>query len=129
VADLTVVEQASHLANDFLVWVGFGTLAGLTAKALMPGKDPGGALTTLLMGIGGSVIGCGVLMFCLNGQRVTPISTIGFIVATAGAFILLGFARLLGGNRKTVHVQTIAAPHSRRRSSTRSRIVQDVDEL
>ncbi|HBL46963.1 MAG TPA: transglycosylase, partial [Planctomycetaceae bacterium] len=41
--------------NEMLVWVGFGTLVGLAAKAIMPGKDPGGAVSTMLMGIGGSV--------------------------------------------------------------------------
>ncbi len=80
-----------------LVWVGFGTLVGLLAKAVMPGRDPGGPVATLLMGIGGTVVGCGTLMFFWEGQHVTPISPIGFIVATAGAFILLFFYRLLAG--------------------------------
>ena len=43
--------------NDILVWVGFGTVVGLLAKAIMPGRDPGGALVTLGMGIGGVIIG------------------------------------------------------------------------
>lgn len=85
------------VANDLLVWVGFGTLAGLLAKAIMPGRDPGGAVATLMMGIGGSVIGCGTLMFFWEGSRVTPISPVGFLVATGGAFILLFFYRVLSG--------------------------------
>lgn len=85
------------VANDLLVWVGFGTLVGLLAKAIMPGRDPGGAIATLIMGIGGSVIGCGTLMFFWEGNRVTPISPLGFLVATGGAFILLFFYRLLSG--------------------------------
>src|SRR4051794_38440952 len=88
---------AQQLANDLLTWVGFGTSVGLLAKAIMPGRDPGGAVATLAMGIGGSVIGCGTLMYFSNGQRVTPISPIGFLVATGGAFVLLFFYRLLGG--------------------------------
>ena len=76
------------VANDLLVWVGFGTLVGLLAKAIMPGRDPGGAVATLMMGIGGSVIGCGTLMFFWEGQRVTPISPVGFLVATGGAFMV-----------------------------------------
>ena len=43
-----------------LMWVGFGTFVGLLAKALMPGRDPGGPIATLLMGITGVIIGCGV---------------------------------------------------------------------
>jgi uncharacterized membrane protein YeaQ/YmgE (transglycosylase-associated protein family) len=94
-ADLQpIVEQ---WANDLLIWVGFGTLVGLMAKAIMPGRDPGGSIVTLLIGIGGSVIGCGTLMYFYSGQRVTPISPVGFLVATGGAFILLLFYRLLSG--------------------------------
>jgi len=87
----------SQWANDILVWIGFGTVVGLLAKGIMPGRDPGGAVATLLMGMGGSVIGCGVLMFCWPGQRITPISPLGFVVGTGGAFLLLAFYRLLGG--------------------------------
>jgi len=92
---MTLVNEAMH---DLLVWVGFGTLVGLSAKAIMPGRDPGGAVTTLLMGIGGSVIGCGVLMYFMDTYRVTPVSPLGFIVATGGAFILLFFYRLMSGS-------------------------------
>lgn len=93
--DLTTNVQ--QVANDLLVWVGFGTLVGLLAKAIMPGRDPGGAVATLLMGIGGTVIGCGTLSFFYHEHRVTPISPIGFLVGTGGSFILLMFYRLLGG--------------------------------
>src|ERR1044071_8497485 len=86
-----------NVANDLLIWVGFGTLVGLLAKAIMPGRDPGGAIATLLMGIGGTVIGCGTLSFFYHESRVTPISPIGFLVGTGGAFMLLFFYRLLGG--------------------------------
>ena len=49
------------------------------------------------MGIGGSIIGCATLMYFTGGERVVPISPLGFVVATGGAFILLFFYRLLGG--------------------------------
>jgi uncharacterized membrane protein YeaQ/YmgE (transglycosylase-associated protein family) len=106
-------------ANDILVWIGFGTLVGLLAKAIMPGRDPGGAFATLIMGIGGTVIGCGLVSYFLSGQRITPISPLGFGVATGGAFVILFFYRLLAGrfqfdgDRRPVRVR---APHSRRRN-------------
>ena len=90
-------EPFQQWANDVLVWIGFGTLVGLLAKAIMPGRDPGGAVATLAMGIGGTVIGCGTLSYFYKGQRVTPISPMGLVVATAGAFIILFFYRLLSG--------------------------------
>ena len=83
--------------NDILVWIGFGTLIGLLAKAVMPGRDPGGAVVTLMMGIGGVVIGCGAWSLFTQGQRLTPVSPLGILVATTGAFSLLFFYRLLGG--------------------------------
>src|SRR5687767_13354815 len=92
-----LTELARQWANDILVWIGFGTLVGLLAKAIMPGRDPGGPIATLAMGIGGVVIGSGSLAFFWKGERVTPISPIGFLVATGGAFILLFFYRLLSG--------------------------------
>src|SRR6187200_2358987 len=96
-----IMTLASQWANDVLVWVGFGTIVGLLAKAIMPGKDPGGAVATLAMGIGGTVFGCGGLMFIymlfkVDAPRVTPISPLGFVVATVGAFTILFFYKLLG---------------------------------
>ncbi len=93
-----LADQGQALANDVLVWVGFGTLVGLLAKGIMPGRDPGGSVATLAMGIAGSVIGCGVLAYFHDGPCVTARSARwGFAVATGGAFILLFFYRLLAG--------------------------------
>lgn len=91
------MQSVQDLTHQILVWVGFGTIVGLLAKAIMPGKDPGGAVATLTMGIVGTVIGCGVVSFFWKGHIVSPISPLGFCVATAGAFILLFFYKLLGG--------------------------------
>lgn len=94
----TLADIAAQAAHEVLLWVGFGTLVGLAAKAVMPGRDPGGAIATVMMGIAGSVVGCGAMAFFCADQRVTPISPIGFVLATAGAFILLFFHRLLAGS-------------------------------
>ena len=108
-------------ANEVFVWVGFGTVVGLLAKAVMPGRDPGGAVATLVMGIGGAVIGCGVLAFFWEGQRISPISPIGLVVATAGAFLILIFYRILGGYWFVEGDGGPARPHYRRSSSRRRR--------
>jgi uncharacterized membrane protein YeaQ/YmgE (transglycosylase-associated protein family) len=91
------MESVQEITNQILVWVGFGTLVGLLAKAIMPGKDPGGAVATLAMGVAGTVIGCGVVSYFWKGHIISPISPLGFCVATGGAFILLFFYKLLGG--------------------------------
>ena len=91
-----IAELAAKWCETILIWIGFGTLTGLCAKAIMPGRDPGGAVMTLSVGIGGTMIGCGLLAY-IQGMRISPISTWGFVLGTAGAFILLFFYRLLGG--------------------------------
>jgi len=91
------VEILRSSVNELLRWVGFGTLTGLAAKAIMPGRDPGGAIATMLTGIGGSVVGCGVAMFFWKDAAIDPISFKGFFAAVFGAFTLLFFYRLLSG--------------------------------
>jgi uncharacterized membrane protein YeaQ/YmgE (transglycosylase-associated protein family) len=111
-------ELVQQWTNDILVWIGFGTVVGLLAKAIMPGRDPGGAIATLFMGIGGTVIGCGLVSYFTEGVRVTPISPLGLAVATAGAFIILAFYKLLGGYffvEGEVPRRRVRAPHTRRR--------------
>ncbi|MDP7019587.1 MAG: GlsB/YeaQ/YmgE family stress response membrane protein [Pirellulaceae bacterium] len=90
-------EAFTHYAEIVFIWVGFGTIVGLAAKAIMPGRDPGGAIATLAMGIGGTVIGCGVVAYFYGGEPISPITPEGFFVGTIGAFIILFFYRLLGG--------------------------------
>ena len=96
--DQSVMVMIDHIAHEILMWIGFGTIVGLSAKALMPGRDPGGAVGTMIMGIVGSLIGCSVLLLFDNSFKITPISPIGFIAATAGAFVLLFFFRLLSNS-------------------------------
>ena len=118
---MEIPEAIRQVANNVLVWIGFGTLVGLLAKAIMPGRDPGGAIGTLLMGICGSVIGSGTLMFFGTGVRVSPVSLVGFVVATGGALFLLFFYRLLSGyffrEADDVSPNPFKKRHTRRRVS------------
>ncbi len=126
-SEAEVVEIIRNSLNELLRWVGFGTLAGLAAKAIMPGRDPGGAVGTMLMGIGGSVIGCGTVLFFWRDAQIDPISGKGFIAATLGAFTLLFFYRLLAGSffaEGSVHDDRLA--HKTRRRSRRRKIVEDI---
>ncbi len=94
---LVLNDTAQQLVNDVLVWIGFGTVIGLLAKGIMPGRDPGGAIATVLMGIGGTVMGCGVLSYFNDGVRVVPVSPLGMLVGTGGTLLILFFYKLLGG--------------------------------
>ena len=110
---------AGSLVNDILVWIGYGTVVGLLAKAVMPGRDPGGAIATLAMGITGVIIGCGVLSLFSDGVRITPISPGGLVCGTLGAFVILLFYRVLGGywyeEREPPRTYTQRRPARRRR--------------
>lgn len=120
-------QVLQHWANDILVWIGFGTLVGLLAKGIMPGRDPGGTVATLTMGIGGTMIGCGLVSYFLAGPRVTPISPLGFFVGTAGAFVILGFYRLLSG-RILVEGEYGTRPRFRPLRRPKTRRVELVEE-
>lgn len=75
-----------------ILWTIFiGLVAGALAKFIMPGKDPGGIIVTILIGIAGS------LLFTYVGQAVgfyQAGESAGFIGATIGAIILLAIYRL-----------------------------------
>ncbi len=122
--DAQLPEEVQQWANLFLIWVGFGTLVGLMAKAVMPGRDPGGTVATLAMGVGGAVIGCAVLTY-FSGHHITPVSPLGFVVATAGAFVLLGFYRLLGGRYHLEGNPAVVVPGSKLR---RRRVYTHIDK-
>ena len=87
--DLELSQNAQHWVNVVLIWVGFGTLAGLVALVVLPVRRPSGPVGTLLLGIVGSTIGLLALSLCSGGGKLNPISLAGFLAATGGAFLLL----------------------------------------
>ncbi|WP_052910890.1 GlsB/YeaQ/YmgE family stress response membrane protein [Riemerella anatipestifer] len=71
-----------------LSWLLFGLIAGAIAKAIHPGRDPGGWLVTIVIGILGSMVG-GWLGSMLFNIDVTGFNLKSFFVAVGGALILL----------------------------------------
>lgn len=84
-----------------LGWIIFGLIAGLIAKAIMPGRDPGGAIVTILLGIAGSVIGglIGRALFGYghSGSGSEPGTIMSMVLAVVGAIVLLAGYRLIRG--------------------------------
>ncbi|MGW0857811.1 GlsB/YeaQ/YmgE family stress response membrane protein [Streptomyces sp. NPDC002690] len=83
-----------------IAWILIGLLAGLIAKALMPGKDPGGIIITMLIGIAGGLLGgwLGKVLFGVDSiDGFFDVST--WIAAIAGSVILLALYRVLTGGR------------------------------
>ena len=82
-------------------WIIFGAIAGAIAKLLMPGRDPGGFIVTVLLGIAGAVVG-GFIGRALWGSTGANDWSIGsFALAIGGAIILLALYRMIVGRRRT----------------------------
>jgi len=77
-----------------LSWVVLGLIAGLLAKLIMPGKDPGGMIITIAIGIAGAFVG-GFVSSLLGFGSVTGFDFRSIIVAVAGAILLLLVYRLI----------------------------------
>ncbi|HEX9892453.1 MAG TPA: GlsB/YeaQ/YmgE family stress response membrane protein [Gemmatimonadales bacterium] len=71
-----------------------GLIVGVIAKALMPGRDPGGIIITILLGIGGALVGTWL------GRLVglyQPGASAGFIMSVVGAVVILWIYRMVKG--------------------------------
>ena len=84
---------AQHWLHVALIWIGFGSLAGLLARAVFPARQPIGPAATMAVGIVGSAVGLLVLSL-FGGEGLHPIGPVGFLAATGGAFVLLIVYRL-----------------------------------
>ena len=76
-----------------LAWIVFGLIAGAVAKFISPGPDPGGIIVTILIGVLGAVVG-GFLGSMLLGVEVTGFNLSSFLIAIAGAVLLLAIYRM-----------------------------------
>ncbi len=84
-----------------IAFIILGLLAGLIAKALLPGKDPGGIIVTMLIGVAGALIGgfvAGAIFDADPLDEFFDIST--WIVAIVGAIVLLLIYRAVADGRR-----------------------------
>jgi uncharacterized membrane protein YeaQ/YmgE (transglycosylase-associated protein family) len=84
-----------------LGWIVFGLIVGVVAKFLTPGRDPGGFIVTILIGIVGALLG-GFLGRAIGLYREDD--PVGFVMAVIGAIILLLLYRMFtgGGRRRSI---------------------------
>jgi len=77
-----------------LSWIVMGLIVGVVAKLLMPGRDPGGLIITILLGIAGGFVG-GFIGSFLGLGTITGFNLGSFLLAIGGAILLLLLYRLL----------------------------------
>jgi uncharacterized membrane protein YeaQ/YmgE (transglycosylase-associated protein family) len=82
----------------FLSWIVLGLIVGALAKWIMPGKDPGGVIVTILLGIGGAFVG-GIIGSVLGLGGVSGFNLGSLVLALAGALLLLWGYRVMRGGR------------------------------
>jgi uncharacterized membrane protein YeaQ/YmgE (transglycosylase-associated protein family) len=87
--ELTLSPTAQHWVVVVLIWVGFGTLAGLLAAVVLPLGRVIGPFSAVVLGVVGSTIGLLGLGRLFPGREISPISPLGFFAATIGAFVLM----------------------------------------
>ena len=75
-----------------LGWIVFGLIVGIVAKLVMPGRDPGGIVITMLLGIIGAVVG-GFIGRAMGFYG--PNQAAGFLMSVVGAIVLLALYRLV----------------------------------
>ena len=81
----------------FLGWIIVGGLAGALAKLIMPGRDPGGCIVTILLGIAGALL-AGFIGNALGWYSQGQAG--GFIAAVLGAIVILFIYRLVVRRRR-----------------------------
>ncbi len=80
-------------------WIVFGLIVGIVAKLLMLGRDPGGMIATILLGILGALTG-GYLGRVMGWYREGD--PVGFVMAVLGSVILLILYRLVAPRRSVL---------------------------
>jgi uncharacterized membrane protein YeaQ/YmgE (transglycosylase-associated protein family) len=81
-----------------LGWILFGLIVGILAKLIMPGRDPGGFIVTMLLGIVGALLG-GFIGRAVGFYQ--PGEPAGLLMSILGAILLLAIYRAVTGRRAT----------------------------
>lgn len=79
---------------NIFTWIILGLIAGVVAKFLMPGKDPGGWILTLILGVAGALVGGWLTATLWGSAGITGFDVRSVGVAILGSLILLGIYHL-----------------------------------
>jgi uncharacterized membrane protein YeaQ/YmgE (transglycosylase-associated protein family) len=92
---------AEVMSMAILMFIVFGLIVGLLARAVMPGRQSMGLLMTAVLGMVGSFVG-GFLVSLITDNRVTDLNTAGIIGSIVGALLVLFLAGRFGSRRAIV---------------------------
>jgi len=81
--------------NTIIIWLVLGLIVGVLAKYLVPGKDPGGLITTSLTGVAGAFLGGAIASYFGIASEVGTISFMSVLTAIIGSMVLLIALRVL----------------------------------
>ena len=81
-----------------IAWIVLGGIAGLIAKALLPGRDPRGCIVTVIIGVVGALLG-GFLATALGYGGLSGLDWRSLVIAVIGSIVLLLIMRLFRGRR------------------------------
>lgn len=84
---------------SWIAWIVLGLLAGGIAKFLMPGKDPGGCVITLVIGVVGALLGGWLSTLFGFGGLSSSFDWRNLVIAVLGSIVLLFLYRLVSGRR------------------------------
>ena len=79
-------------------WIVFGLIAGVIAKLIMPGRDPGGCIITVIIGVVGALLG-GFIATALGYGGIAGFEWRSLLIAVIGSLILLIIWRVFSGRR------------------------------
>jgi len=82
-----------------LSWIAMGLIVGALAKLIMPGKDPGGIIITILLGVAGALVG-GWIGSQLGIGTVNAFDLKSILIATGGAILILIIYRMFSRRKK-----------------------------
>jgi len=98
-SDMEAAHFARRCVMGVIGWIVFGALVGIVAKFLMPGRDPGGFIVTIILGIVGALVGGYVGRVLGMYRQGDPV---GFVMAVVGSIILLTIYRFVARRPRTV---------------------------
>jgi len=88
-AGMNLAPAAQHWVNLILLWLGFATFVAILVRSLLPGREPSGMISMILIGVVGTCVGPLIVSTVWRIEKFNPISPIGFLASFVCSFLFL----------------------------------------